>query len=180
MSLRRRSRGRSYRELALISRRSTSGSSPGYFFAKKSRLGVECVALPRGRYRAPRKGALLKKLIFVYTNAQLRITGTQTVKEFPFSNLSFDLATEVPMGESGEVNVGRGIYVAGTANDKEQLEVEATSGKEGTDYDLEEAGKTIWPGLRSPKDPVYLRVREAFPQLDDTQLNSFAFDDKKV
>ncbi len=121
----------------------------------------------------------MKALIFVYTNAQFRITGFSSIRQFPFRSTSFDLAPEVAPGRSGEVTLAKGIYAMFTDNIKVRLEITTTSGTPSTDFDvLVIDDKTIWPDPKLTTDALCTRVYQAFPELVDWQLNSFALDDK--
>jgi len=117
----------------------------------------------------------LKALIFVYTNAQFRVSGTQPIRQFEIgSTVSFDDApVAIEAGATG--TLAQGIYVAYTDNDKEPPPIEATSGVPGTDYDnIVAASKDGWPVPKVTATQLE-KIHREFPDLEGTELTRFTY-----
>lgn len=132
----------------------------------------------------------MKALLFVYSDAQFRIAGAGSIRQFPFKTVSFDQAHEV--ARSGDVKLSKGIYAVFAEHPKLSLKVEAISGTAGVDYDTTSdptdiSGKDTWPdpkltsgSVNAAIRPVYDRVHKAFSDLNDAQLKVFIDDGRSV
>lgn len=126
----------------------------------------------------------MKALIFVYAPTSFQIGGPAPLKQLQYGSMTYADSPTITRSASGAVNLVGGVYLIYSDSDDVLPDVAATSGTQGTDYDiLTLTDKDTWPDPPPRKGLVTMseeefrsladQVRSRMQQLLEVQLRAF-------